>query len=324
MMIKKYPMKMDPTYKNYIWGGKLLNRDYNKSSPFYKTAESWELSCYDNELSVIENGIFAGQTLKEVLEKNPELIGAENRESKEKFPLLIKLIDANDFLSIQVHPSDKDVNQTKGEKGKAEMWYILDSKEDAYIYMGLKEDIERDALENVFKTGKICEILNKIYVKSGDVFYISPGTIHAIGAGIVIAEIQQNSNITYRIFDYNRRDIDGNTRSLHIKEAIRVCDNKKYKYSNKNAEKIEKTEEYELQKLITCEYFKTFKYSIKTKATIKSNDNSFQALTFIDGNGFIEYQAKNYQIKKGFTYFIPANMGEYQINGSCCCLLVQI
>lgn len=318
-----YPMKMIPAYKNYLWGGKKLNKYFNKQSIYNKTAESWELSCCDDGLSVIANGFFKNKTLKEVLLQNHDFLGS-NAKNLDRFPLLIKLIDAYDKLSIQVHPSDESADQTKGQQGKTEMWYILDCDKDAFLYLGFRENISKNQLENAITSGDICDYLNKIFVKPGDVFFISPGTVHAIGAGILIAEIQQNSNTTFRIFDYNRIDNNGKKRQLHINDSIRVSDTNKYLNNKQSSKLIDKTLDYELNQLIVCDYFKVFKYDVKTKIKLHPSKKSFQALLFVDGEGMINYNSESYRFQKGDCYFIPANIDEYQILGNCQCLISEI
>lgn len=318
-----YPMKMIPVYKDYLWGGQKLNKYFNKNSVYDKTAESWELSCCDDGLSIVDNGIYQGQTLKNVLSIHHSFIGTE-ANNLNKFPLLIKLIDACDKLSIQVHPSDELADKNKGQQGKAEMWYILDCEKDAFLYMGFREDISKNALKDLILSGNICNYLNKIYVKPGDVYFIPPGTVHAIGAGILIAEIQQNSNTTFRIFDYDRVDINGKKRQLHIDEAIRVCDTNKYLYSDQRSITIDKQLAYEIKNLVECEYFTVLECNVKTKIELCSDRESFQALLFIDGNGVISYDHENYEFQKGDCYFIPAGVEGYQILGNCRCLMSEI
>lgn len=322
-MYPMYPMKMNPVYKNYLWGGTSLNKDFNKNSKFSKTAESWELSCCKDGLSVINNGYFENKILLDIIKKYPSLV-CNNWNSKSEFPLLIKLIDANDRLSIQVHPSDELADKTKGQQGKAEMWYILDCKKDAFLYMGFKENMTEELIRKNILSGSICNYLNKVFVKPGDVFYIRPGTVHAIGAGILIAEIQQNSNTTFRLFDYDRVDSNGKKRDLHLDEAIRVCDKNKYLINNNNLKesKIETVENF--KKLVDCEYFKVVEYTSNQNLKLNSKTSSFQALLFIDGNGQIVFEKQEYVFKKGDCYFIPAGLGSYEIVGGCKVLVSEV
>ena len=318
-----YPMKMVPAYKDYLWGGRKLNKYFNKNSVYDKTAESWELSCCNDGLSIVDNGIYQGQTLKNVLSIHHCFIGMKISELNE-FPLLIKLIDAHDKLSIQVHPSDELSDKNKGQQGKAEMWYVLDCEKDAFLYMGFRENISKYALRDLILSGDICNYLNKIYVKPGDVFFIPPGTVHAIGSGILIAEIQQNSNTTFRIFDYDRVDKQGKKRQLHIDEAERVCDVNKYVYDDQQSMIVYKQQDYEIKRLVECKYFRVLKYNVNKKVELYSKKESFQALLFIDSNGVINYKNENYNFQKGDCYFIPAGIGEYEILGNCMCLISKM
>ena len=318
-----YPMKMIPAYKDYLWGGRKLNKYFNKNSVYNKTAESWELSCCDDGLSIVDNGVYQGQSLQDILNIHRNFMGTK-ANNLNKFPLLIKLIDAHDKLSIQVHPSDKLADKNKGQQGKAEMWYVLDCEKDAFLYMGFREDISKNTLKDLILSGNICNYLNKIYVRPGDIFFIPPGTVHAIGAGILIAEIQQNSNTTFRIFDYDRIDIHGKKRQLHIDEAVRVSDTNKYLYSGQRLIIIDKQLDYEIKNLVECKYFTALEYNVKTKIGLYSKKESFQALLFIDGNGIINCKNKNYNFQKGDCYFIPAGIEEYEILGNCRCLMSKM
>lgn len=311
-----YPMRINPVYKDYLWGGTKLNKSLNKNSKFLRTAESWELSCCKDGLSVINNGFFKDKILFELLKEFPHFVG-DDWDSKSEFPLLIKLIDAKDKLSIQVHPSDKLADKSKGQQGKAEMWYIIDCQKNSFIYMGLKENKSEVLIEESVLSGNICDYLNKVFVKPGDVFYIKPGTIHAIGAGILIAEIQQNSNTTFRLFDYNRVDSNGNRRELHLKEALRVCDKEAFVLQNNEIKNLAKMEETAIRLLVNSEFFRVLEYDIKSVVSMTATKKSFQALLFIDGTASIFFKTQKYEVKKGDCYFIPAGMGEYKIDGVC-------
>lgn len=317
-----YPMKMRPIYKDYLWGGCKLNTLFNKTSKLAITAESWELSCCQDGLSIIENGNFAGQSLKDVLKNNIEMMKKDNDSNNKEFPLLIKLIDANDRLSIQVHPSDLTADKSKNQQGKAEMWYVLDCDKDAFLYMGLSKQTDKKELKQKIDNGTLCDILNKIEVKKSDVFYIAPGTVHAIGKGILIAEIQQNSNTTFRMFDYNRKNPDGKTRELHIDEAIRVVNNEPFTHS-RETQKMDKRENYSVQELVHNKYFKVDKYDVYNNMKL-CVEKSFQSILIIDGTCNIIYNNKKYKANKGDNFFLPAGMGEYIVNGKCEFILATI
>lgn len=314
---------MSPVYKDYIWGGTKLSSIFGKNKEYPKTAESWELSCFCDGLSTIGNGIFKDKTLYSILKEFPNFV-KNNFKSDEAFPLLIKLIDAEERLSIQVHPSNETADMSKNQHGKAEMWYVIDCDKDAFLYMGFKEDISKTVLESKILSGDICDSLNKVYVKPGDVFFISPGTVHAIGAGLLIAEIQQSSNTTFRMFDYNRVDKNGVKRQLHIEDAIRICDNHKYVYQNFEKQ-IQKNKNYTIETLVICKYFKVYKYQVEAgKIILTATASTFQALLFIDGEGNILFDGQAYDFSKGDCYFIPAGMGKYEILGECTFLMSTI
>jgi len=306
-------MKLKPVLKDAIWGGQRLAAEYNKSSdPNKKIAESWELTIHKNGVNIIENGEYAGQTLEEVVgpgfharpqNPNSALVswrcGMEAAPYNEKFPLLIKFIDAEQNLSVQVHPDDDYAGKYEnGELGKTEMWYIIDAKPGAKIVYGLNGDYTREDLQNLIDNNRFEECLNYIEVKPGDVYFIPAGLVHAIGEGILIAEVQQNSDTTYRFYDYNRTDADGNPRELHIKQALDVCIKTKFKLDNSTA----------------CEYFTVKKFTSASVNNIVFTPENFYSVICLDGEGEIIHDNKIYEVKKGDSYFIPANMGKFAIN----------
>ena len=216
------PVKLIPALKDYLWGGTKLKTVYHKQSDLDTVAESWELSTHPDGQSVVASGMYTGRTLEEYIQENGcEILGSRAMKF-DHFPILIKLIDARDNLSIQVHPSDAYALTHEGEYGRTEMWYILDCEEGASLYYGLKTAITQQELRQRIKDNTLLCVLNRVPVHKGDVFFIEAGTIHAIGKGITICEIQQNSNTTYRVYDYDRRDKNGCPRPLHIEQAIAV------------------------------------------------------------------------------------------------------
>lgn len=322
--MSRCPMKLNPIYKDYLWGGNSLNKLFNKNSGSSITAESWELSCLEGNLCTVDNGIFKGQTLKYVLTKFPEMFmqNCSSDEHYKDFPLLIKLIDASDMLSIQVHPSNLTADASKNQQGKAEMWIVLHCEKDAYIYLGFNQSTNKEDFKKKITDGTLCDILNKVPVKKGDVFYIAPGTVHAIGKGILIAEIQQSSNTTFRLFDYNRKDHNGQTRELHVDEAIRVTNYEPF-IPTKSSHKIQKKENYSMEQLVHNEYFKVDKYIIHSSID-KCVSECFQSILFIDGCCNIIYNNEKYKAIKGDTFFLPAGMGDYTIDGECQFILATV
>lgn len=312
--------KLEPAYKDYLWGGSTLKDKYDKKCDFSKVAESWELSANDDGLCKIATGCFSGETFDDFLKNvGKEALGKKYCEN-EKFPLLIKFIDANKKLSVQIHPDDNYAKRVEDGLGKAEMWYVVDCKENAYIYYGLKEDTTKEEIKRRVEDNTITEILNKVYVKKNDVFFVEPGTIHAIGSGIVVCEIQQNSNSTYRLYDYDRKDSDGNARELHIDKALDVVNTKKND-DTKNSYEAEIHDGYTRQLLADCKYFKTTRYDIKTEADIEVTDESFLALTVVDGRGEIEDESMSIKFNAGDTIFITAGDKNVKVRGNCLILI---
>ncbi|MBP5742670.1 MAG: class I mannose-6-phosphate isomerase, partial [Paludibacteraceae bacterium] len=218
-----YPLKFKPILKNRIWGGSKLGTLMNKAVKNDENiGESWELSGLEGNESVVENGYLAGNTINELVEVYlDELVGQKVYDTfGQSFPLLFKFIDANDKLSVQVHPDDDMAQELYGTNGKTEMWYIIDAEKDAELYIGFDGKVDAKQCEEHIKNGTLADVLTVHKVKKGDAYFIPAGTVHAIGKGIILAEIQQSSDITYRLFDYDRKDKDGNKRELHLENAL--------------------------------------------------------------------------------------------------------
>lgn len=319
--MKYIPLKMKPCYKEYLWGGTRLKREFGKSDAPNGTAESWELACHTDGMSVVENGVFAKKTLQELGEI--DRVGFwGSRCMGNSFPILVKLIDAEQMLSIQVHPSDQTA--AEGEQGKAEMWYIVDCKPQAFLYYGFSQQIDENELLRRAEDGTICDVLNKVPVSKGDVFYILPGTIHAIGAGIVIAEIQQNSNTTFRVYDYRRQEADGQLRPLHLERAAAVMDYTPIVPEECKANSMVVLPEFTMAEMFVCKYFRAYRLDIHTQAKMSCDGFSFQHLQCVEGKGTICYQGERYELGRGDSYFLPAALGEYQIIGKCRVLLSRL
>ena len=306
------PIKLNPIFKEIIWGGNRLKSEYNKKSDLNNIAESWELTVRQDGMNTIFGGDFDGITMEEYIKINGEKVVSSIEQPF--FPLLIKFIDAEDNLSVQVHPDDEYGLKNANSLGKTEMWYIIDAKPGAQLVYGLKDGVSNDEFAQAIKDGKVEEKLNYVNVKKGDVFFIPSGLVHAIGSGILLAEIQQNSNITYRVYDYNRIGKDGKPRELHVNDALNVI-------VNRNQEQIEKIQfsrnvknEYTLA---SCEYFTVEKHNISNDSyNGYTNDESFASLLCLDGNGLITYNNEEFSITKGDSYFIPAGIGEFKVSGT--------
>lgn len=309
--MKLYPMKLTAPCKDYIWGGNRLREEYGKISGADKIAESWELSCHKDGESVIEGGEFKGLTLAAFIEKQGKGVLGENCEKFENFPILIKLIDAKDNLSVQVHPNNDYALRVEGEYGKTEMWYIVDCDPGAELLYGFKSNITKEEFERRIKDNTLLEVTNNVPVHKGDVFFIEAGTLHAIGKGILIAEIQQNSNTTYRIYDYGRVGADGKPRQLHIEKAVEVTELTPPKYPTTAKGDPEEKDGYTVQLLSECEYFRVNKAVVREECTLEAGKTSFNSVLVLDGEGEID----GVELKKGDSCFIPAGYGKYTFKG---------
>ena len=308
------PVKLTAQIKDYIWGGTRLITDFGKKTDLDKAAESWELSTHPDGESVVSSGMFSGLTLSRYIAENGIDCIGENAKQFKDFPVLIKLIDAKGDLSIQVHPSDEYALEHENQYGKTEMWYIVDCDEGAYLYYGLNREITREELRQRIENNTILEVLNKVEVKKGDVFFIPSGTIHAICAGILICEVQQNSNITYRVYDYNRRDANGNTRQLHVDKAIEVT----------NLKPLPKPERTGGGKLASCKYFTAEKVVLSGSAKIDIDTSSFRSLIILDGEGSISVGGRSVDFKKGDSIFVPAQDAKMELTGNAQCIMSYV
>lgn len=303
--MKNIPVKLLPAFKDYLWGGTKLKTEYNKKTDLQKVAESWELSTHKDGESIIADGEFKGKKLSEYISANDVL--GKRAKVFDFFPILIKFIDAKDNLSVQVHPDDEYSLKNNGEYGKTEMWYVLGAEEGATLYHGFKKKITKEEFSERIKNNTLLEVLNKVPVKKGDVFFIESGTVHAIGAGIMICEIQQNSNTTYRVYDYGRRDKDGNTRPLHIEQAIEVA----------NLEQPEKQKDLPENILARCKYFTVEKHDIKGKFSFNVTEDCFKSVIVTEGAAKLIYDNGELDLEKGDSVFIPAENAEITVKGDC-------
>ncbi|MBN1111799.1 MAG: class I mannose-6-phosphate isomerase [Bacteroidales bacterium] len=320
-----YPMKFTPIIKETIWGGKKLNQKYNKGKASQTNiGESWELSGIQENISIVENGFLAENDIQELIEVYmSDLVGDKvYKQFGIEFPLLFKFIDANDQLSIQVHPDDKTARQKHKAYGKTEMWYIIDAEKDATIINGFKKNLDKEEYLKHLNNGTIEEIVNRVSVTKGDVIYIPAGRVHSIGKGVVLAEIQQTSDITYRIYDWNRKGLDGNLRELHTDLAIDVINFDKPK-NNKEDITIE---ENKTSTLIDSPVFKT--NIIKLDNTIEKDyftTDSFIVYMCIDGSAeIITSGNENVQITTGETVLIPNEITTVRIKPDKNCTLLEV
>lgn len=321
--MRHQPLILDPAFKNYLWGGTRLKTDFNKQTDLTPLAESWELSCHKDGPSRIANGQYQELLLSDYLITHPEAVGGK-AALPEHFPILIKFIDAKDNLSVQVHPDDAYALQNEGESGKTELWYIVDCEEDASLFCGFAKPVSKEEFRRHIQDGTLPEILNRVPVHKGDTFYIQAGTLHAIGKGILIAEIQQSSNSTYRVYDYGRVDKDGNSRPLHIEKAMDVTSLHPAKEDTfpKN-HPVEKDGFCETL-LKSCSYFTVSHLDITSECTQTADRVSFHHLLFLEGAGTLEWQGSSLPFSKGSSIFIPAGAGAYHIRGKAACLLTTL
>lgn len=304
-------LKLKPVFKDYIWGGNRLRSEFGFESEYNIMAEGWMLAARDDGENTVIGGQFDGQPFSKVIDENPNYLGANGKKFP-FFPLLIKLIDAKGDLSVQVHPNDEYAMKKAGEFGKTECWYILDCDEDAELIFGFNKEITKEEFKKSIEDGTFLQYVNREKVKKGDLFFIEAGTLHAIGKGILLAEIQQNSNITYRVYDYGRLGADGKPRPLHIENAIEVTDCVPPKKEAKGAGTPQEFDGFTKQALVECDLFTVDKYSVHGTFCLNADNTSFLSLLITDGNGKIG----NFDIKKGDSLFVPAGFGEFSLSGN--------
>ena len=314
-----YILKLKPVFKDYIWGGTKLRDEYGFQSELTKLAEGWMLSCHKDGENIIENGDFEGKTLTEVVYANLDYLG-ENGNAFEYFPILIKLIDAKNDLSVQVHPNNEYAMRVENEYGKTECWYILDCDDDAELIYGFNKSITSKEFKEKIADNTFLETVNKVKVKKGDLFFIEAGTLHAIGKGILLAEIQQNSNTTYRVYDYGRLGADGKPRELHVEKAIDVTNCTPPTRSTEPEGELINKNGYSTQLLTKCDLFNVEKVSVDTSYTSTADEKSFVSVLVTDGNGRIE----DIEFKKGDSLFIPANYGDFTITGKSELIITRV
>ena len=308
--MKNEPVLLKPAFKDYIWGGTRLRTEYGKDCDYDRIAESWELSAHKDGQSIVSSGEYSGKTLTEYIDAcGSEILGTRG-VAFEMFPILIKFIDAKDNLSIQVHPSDEYALKNEGEYGKTEVWYVLSAEPGAALYYGFNREITKDEYRRRIADNTITEVLNRVEAKAGDVFFIKPGTVHAIGSGLMICEIQQNSNTTYRVYDYDRRGADGKPRELHIDKAVDVS----VLAPSDQADRL----------IAKCKYFTTERIEVSDKAVLEVDRESFRSIIVTDGCAKIKMNEAELDVKKGDSVFVPAQSGSIEIDGSCGILLSYV
>ncbi len=312
------PFLLAPSYQDYLWGGERLKQEYHKQTDLYPLAESWELSAHPDGPSVIASGELSGMPFSQFAAEYPQLLG-HAYAGKQEFPLLIKLIDAEKVLSIQVHPDDDYAREFEnGQQGKEEMWYLLDCKEGASLYFGFREQISREEFGRRLSDGTITEVLNRVPVKKGDVFFIEAGIIHAIGEGIVVAEIQQNSNLTYRVHDFNRLGPDGKSRSLQLDKALAVTSLAPSKPQQQAAAGPvrEQPGQFRVKPLVRCRRFSVDLVQVEAAYTHPVDPASFVSILCVEGAGTLRWKEESLSMQKGDSIFVPSDCEQVSLMGT--------
>lgn len=321
---KTKPFLLKPVGKDYLWGGNRLNDDFSKEIDMSPLAETWECSTHKDGASIVASGENQGMDLKELIKLHPEYVGTHCAEfaKKGELPILIKFIDAKQDLSVQVHPSDEYAFENEnGSLGKSEMWYVLDASKNAKLVYGFRADMTKERIRKSIERNSINKYLQKVKIHKGDVFYIEAGTVHAIGAGALIAEIQENSNITYRMYDYDRVDKNGCKRELHIDKALDVARLEKSTEPRQPMRVLKYKRGYASEFLSRCKYFQVDRILINTErnremADFESDSTSFRVLLCTSGCGVLFFgNNESLQFFKGDCIFVPADSVNIKIHG---------
>lgn len=319
------PLLLKPHFKSTMWGGERLIKEFNKDTTISPLAETWECSAHPHGPSRIANGEFAGKTLDVVLKEHPEYLGSRVPKG-ETLPIMIKFIDADKDLSIQVHPSDEYALARENSKGKTEMWYVLDAKPGASLVHGFSHEMSLEFLKKAIAEGHLEQHLQRVEVHKNDVFFTPAGIVHGIGAGCLIAEIMENSDLTYRLYDYDRVDVNGQKRELHYEKAMQVID---LKIEDK-VKQVPKLVRYypgcSREILCRCQFFETERVRVTKEMSFSVMATSFQVILCIDGQGELSYPKteQKLQFKKGECIFLPADLGRCSVDGNCEFLKVRV
>ena len=319
--MKLYPLQFEPILKERIWGGTKLKTYLNKPITSDITGESWEISTVENDVSIIANGSLKGKSLNDLINEFPEaLLGTKvYAQFGKQFPLLFKYLDAREDLSIQLHPNDGLAKKRHNSFGKTEMWYVMQADADSRLIVGFREKSSPAAYLKHIHNNTIVDILDTKKVKQGDVFFLATGTIHAIGAGIVVAEIQQTSDITYRIYDFDRVDANGNKRELHVDLSLEAIN-----YETIEAQKHYSKVENFSNEMVNCQYFTTNFIPLDGNVTVYKHGESFTVYMCVGGEFQINLHGETYDYKKGDTVLLPACLTDFQLSGKASILEIYI
>lgn len=316
------PFLLEPAYKDYLWGGTRLKTEYGKETDLEIVAESWECSVHPDGPSRIASGPWKGRTLAEFLEAHPEAMGTHGKKYK-TLPILVKLIDAKENLSVQVHPDDAYALEHEGQLGKTELWYVLKADPGATLIYGFAHDVTPELVRKAVRDGTILDHLQRVPVHEGDVFFIEPGTVHAIGGGVLLAEIQENSNVTYRVYDYDRLGKDGKPRELHLEKALEVMNFKAAKEPRSPQRVIRYTPGVAKELIGRCRYFQVERVRTNGKRKIYMSYDNMQIILIADGKRNTNRVKETLSGKKGDTYFLASAKGNC-MNIDCPLAFLQI
>ncbi|MDR3091227.1 MAG: class I mannose-6-phosphate isomerase [Clostridiales bacterium] len=324
-----YPLTFNPIYKEMVWGGAKMRSLYGREIPYEKTGESWDVSCREKEMGVVSNGAYKGLSFREVIELAPASFLGEKFRNFTHFPLLVKIIDAADFLSVQVHPDDEyALRRENAPFGKNEMWCVLSAEEGSHLVLGLKDGVSRADFSAMLENGAVEDALEKLPVRAGDVVNIPAGLVHAIGRGITLAEIQQNSDITYRVYDYGRLGLDGKPRELHKEKALDVIDfGGKLPKAAVKPEIIGESAGFRLSRAVKTPHFNVNLLELDSTGGPSAgfgDFDAFQILTVTEGSCVLSAGGCETPLKTADSVFLPAKLGErggYRVTGVCKALI---
>lgn len=317
-------LRLQPAGKDYLWGGTRLRDEYGKKIDLTPLAETWECSVHPDGPSIVVNGQYKGETLSEMLKLHPEYLGTKVEDGE--LPILVKFIDAKKDLSVQVHPDDEYARKHENQNGKTEMWYVIDADEGTNLIYGFRHKMTEQILRDAIDTGTLDKHLQKAEVHKGDVFYVPAGTVHGIGAGILIAEIQESSNVTYRVYDYDRIDKNGKKRELHFDKAVKVMNMDISPDVKQKPRIIKYYPGCSRELLCRCKYFEVERIQVTKAFSFSVLEESFQVIMCLDGEGQIETMDENLKpvrFMKGKTLFLPAGIGRCMVVGDATVLKIR-
>lgn len=313
------PLLLKPSGKDYLWGGQRLNDEFEKGIDMSPLAETWECSTHPDGPSFVVNGELEGMQLAEVLKLHPEYLG-EKHVGLDELPILIKFIDAKSDLSVQVHPTDEYAKEhEQGQLGKTEMWYVLDASKDAKLIYGFKHDCDETQVRSAIDNGTLVQYLQQVPIQKNDLFFIEAGTVHAIGAGALVAEIQENSNLTYRLYDYDRVGKDGKKRDLHVDKAMEVANLKSSSTPKQPLRVLRYRSGVASELLCRCKYFEVYRMIVNTERRqvvhYQADEVNFRVLLCVNGCGIMSFDGESINIYKGDCVFFPADSVKVSIHG---------